>query len=272
VNAHDYAEKLCRLRAWSSHSPRQDPITPRVQFLLDSLKSQGIDYEIDSFPVAQRAHANYVNVCVRFGAKSAPEETAVVCAHHDVSNPDSDNCQDNTASVAHLLALCLKLKARPPQRQRVLVAFLDAEEIVDPPHSGAGRLAQRCLRGDYGTATHVLNLELTANGKNIWYENGQRDSSPLARLLTRQLSTIFKASTPYNDAVAFRRYGLDSVCLGPLDDENFAQLRRTGFCNTWGLCHSQQDSFARSARREDMEAFTQWIEELINVPLSAAER
>ncbi len=269
MSAYEYLAALCRLRSWSSHAPRKDPLTPRLRFLLDVLKRHEIEAQTDAFPAVSRPAAQYANLQVYVAAREQSCQTVVVCAHHDVSNSESDNCQDNTASVAHLLALCLRLKERPPFGHNVLAVFLDAEEIVDPPRSGAGRLAERCVQGEYGDVDYVLNLELTANGRNLWFENGGNSHSRLSAQLQRHTPAIHHASTPYNDSVAFRLYGLDSVCLGPLDDANFNQLKRSGFCETWALCHSPHDSFERSARRADMDAFTDWVEGVIQRPLEA---
>lgn len=260
MSAYDHLAALCALRSWSSHDPQPDPLTPRVRYLLDALAARHIEADVDIFPARFRRAASFVNVSVHVRAQRAASQTLLVCAHHDISNPKSENCQDNTASVAHVLELCLRLEQRPPSGHDVVLAFLDAEELVDPRNSGAGRLAQRCLDGDFGAVDSVLNLELTANGRNLWFENGGNPDSRLSARLRRTCADILHVSTPYNDSVAFRLYGLDAVCLGPLDDRNFAQLKRVGFCETWGLCHSPQDSFARSARREDMDAFTAWAE------------
>jgi hypothetical protein len=251
--------RLTNKAAVSSLAPGRDPLTERVAFIAEQVRAGGCDPRIDSFPAAYDRGAFYVNLLVELGSSDRTRPAVVFAAHHDVNNPRSENCQDNTASVAHLIQLCGDLAADAPSKHRVIIAFLDAEETVDPVHSGAGRLADQIREGAHGPVSRVINLELTANGRRYWYEYGGGPRPPAGAFLERHVNGIYATRTPYNDAYAFRRRHLDSVCMGSVDDDNFDQIQRHGFCTTWGLCHRMEDTVERSAREEDMAAFATLI-------------
>lgn len=119
-------------------------------------------------------------------------------AHHDVVHPESDNANDNSASV--LNALLFK-HAHPD----VGIAITDGEE---PPSFGAGAQHFCAMYGDSDPT--VINLELT--GKGGWYSVGvSRDSSQLFRKLVDLGLPAY--GVPFNDASILQERGINSTCL-----------------------------------------------------------
>src|SRR3990172_12415244 len=112
--------------------------------------------KIDSFEFGTQ---KLVNIQVFFPAKgkNKTNETLIFTAHHDIANPDSENCQDNTASVCNLLDLCKKVSEMEIRQKNVYIVFTDCEEIGG---KGMNRLLydieQRNLNVDI-----MLCLELT---------------------------------------------------------------------------------------------------------------
>lgn len=152
-------------------------------------------------------------------------------AHYDVANAGSENFQDNTASLCHLLYLATRHDFQGS------IAFCDAEERVCYEISGSKRLADVMNRhGYYGLP--VTCLELTGVGPFIW-----TDPHGYGGHLIR--------NCPVNDAVWLRRAGIDAFCCGLLKSD-----RETG--STWGVCHSREDTFDQ-ANLGDMRAFNDWL-------------
>ena len=55
-------------------------------------------------------------------------------------------------------------------------------------------------------------------------------------------NTYYEVSTPFSDAIIFRRCGIDAICVGILPDE---QLSRMNWPPTWGICHSETDTIEK---------------------------
>ena len=87
--------------------------TPRLQFLMKLLDSEGIQYQLDEFGTEEN---KYWNIIMK-GSSSQ-----MIMAHHDIVNPNSDNANDNSASVINVIAT-KKLK---PNVHAVIV---DGEEV-----------------------------------------------------------------------------------------------------------------------------------------------
>ena len=56
-----------------------------------------------------------------------------------------------------------------------------------------------------------------------------------------------------------RRAGLEACCIGILSDTDMEAVKSQGYCGTWGLCHSFNDTFERSANMEDMKHFNETL-------------
>ena len=181
--------------------------SPRVLFLIELLKSEGIEYELDEFisnnlnnywnKPDDKEPNKFYNIILR------GKSNRMVVAHHDIVNPNSDNANDNSASVIN----CISIKK---QRPDINVVLLDGEESGG---IGSNRLGKQISEGEFGKIEWVLNLELTGKGGSHFFI-GQYPGK-----LNDKIVSIFNCpivSTPYNDAVTLRRYGIDSTVINPL--------------------------------------------------------
>ena len=263
---HNFLEEMCAFNAdFNAFRPRVNPITNRVEYICFQLKKMGVPFDVDMF-IARKVEENgtnsekYVNIYSFFKGQNTNNETIVFLAHHDVARLESENCQDNTASVCNLLHLCGILKDKKLNKN-VLVVWTDAEEIVSWTNSGAKRLSVLCNLGFFGKVTKAINLELTANGTELWA------SCDASAKLIYEIQTEYKArrvGTPYNDSIIIEDNKIESVCIGILTPSELDIALQRGFCATWGLCHKMEDTFDK-ANAEDMKRFVE------NVLLKMAE-
>jgi hypothetical protein len=269
---YEFLRELCSFNAdFNAFSRTLNPITNRVQYIMNRLDAHNIPYEVDKFqpilnvPDYEENKFALVNIVVSIEGTNK-DLTTVFLAHHDVVNLGTadkvaENCQDNTASVANLLDLCVRLSENKPANN-VVVAFVDAEEIVNPVICGSQRLAQNILKGKYGQVKYAVNLELTANGRNYWLSHNNQNNV-LAKHIREIHPNTTKVRTPYNDAFILEREGVASVCVGSLNDDNLMQVKTRGYCNTWAMCHSSKDTFESQAVEGDMDLFVDWLQTLI---------
>jgi len=214
--------------------------TPRVKFLLSLLDELEIPYELDSFLARE---TTYHNIILR------GTSNRMVIAHHDIVNPDSDNANDNSASVIN----AIYLKSLVPDLNVVLT---DGEEVG---FIGANHLAKQILCGDFGDIEWVLNIELSGKGgKNfmIGAHSGK---------LTEHILGIFDApvvQTPPSDCYAISRYGIDTNVINPLpmllEGESGIKQGDSFLDNSsWYLCHSKGDSLDKISLKDMNEFVTE---------------
>ena len=268
---YDYLYEMCKNVRNESHSGNGyiNPITPRLQYIMNTLASQGIPYEFvpldSSNKDCEPDGTKLANVIVKFDSWNEHADTNIFSAHHDIANPNSENCQDNTASVCNLIHLCTLLNKVPIEElnQNVVIAFTDCEEIGG---RGMNKLIQEIKDNKYGTVTSMYALELTACGNEFWI-TGTNNESLMYTNLRDNIGdkTLEIVRTPYNESVNASRNGLPACCIGtlPLSEINIAKER--GYCGTWGLCHSLTDTFERSANKEDMNNFVNTLLNLIKI-------
>jgi hypothetical protein len=255
---HEFLRELCSFNAdFNAFVPRINPISNRVEYIRYQLEKFGLPCELDIFNADNPNKLNmdkpkFVNVYSFFKGENATNDTIVFLAHHDINNSESENCQDNTASVCNLLHLCELLQGKKLNKN-VLVAFTDAEEVVSPDNCGAKRLSILSKLGFFGNVTKAINLELTANGSELWV------SCLSSKKLMYEVQTYYKArivQTPYNDAFVLENNGMESVCIGTLTPNELDRAIGRGFCSTWALCHKEEDTFDK-ARENDMQNFVE---------------
>ena len=87
---------FCKVRNVGNVYKNTDKPTPRVQFLIELLESENINYELDTFFV------NDVN-CYNIVLKGS--SSRMVVAHHDIVNAKIDNANDNSASVINAISI-----------------------------------------------------------------------------------------------------------------------------------------------------------------------
>ncbi len=280
---YDWLDEMRHVRNLrSSYKPNFSPLTNRAMFIVNALNEIGVQYELDIFDDAgydlyDYARPKLLNIIVRFGSRSG-QPAIVFSAHHDISNPSSENCQDNSASVCNLIHLCEILKRKAfgennnlIKQRPVIIAFTDREECGGV---GARRLSGRLLRGDFGDFEYNINLELTGLGDQIWADtkNSMRhpwdkknvtkgeDKTPVILKLDEILGegNYHNVSTPFSDSYIFRRCGINSVCIGILPSEQLSGGRK----DTWSLCHSETDTIEK-CNQEDMSNFVDVLERFV---------
>jgi len=237
---------FCKVRnSGNIYKNSVDGPPPRVEFLLNLLKVENIDFELDSFQIDGTKFVGY-NIILRGNSSK------MVVAHHDIVNPNIDNANDNSASVIN----AIMVKKMLPN---INVVLLDGEECGG---IGSQRLSERINSQEFGKIDWVLNLELSGKGGRHFFIGNYPGK------LTSHIRSLFDCpivDTPYNDSVTFRRNGIDSVVINPIPplneglksnvqwDENtyldFSMLRN---------CHSERDSL-NTISVEDMKEFVEEV-------------
>lgn len=215
--------------------------TPRVQYLTNLLDSEGFEWRLDTFPAGK---SNCFNIVLKGSSNR------MVVAHHDIVNPGIDNANDNSASVIN--AIMIK-KLMPG----INVVLLDGEEVGG---LGSQRCSELIKDGFFGDIEWVLNLELTGRGGEYFFIGDYPGN------LTNHIKSIFECpivKTPFNDAVVFRRNGIDSVVINPLpptidSEESIVKWNDSTFLDFKLLfnCHTERDTLD-TISVDDMKDFVE---------------
>lgn len=209
----------------------------------------------------------YGNIIVELLTKEETTESTMFVAHHDIKNVKSDNCADNSASVCNLLQLANELKEKD-LKKNIYIVFTDGEEFGG---KGAKYLSEKIIKGEFGNVDYIINLEITGRGQNFWAEkqinkNLQTVTTPLLDKLIKfeqdRGGVLLEYSVPFNDSVIFRQYGIDSVCIGIITDDDVKEVSLKKYCETWSLCHSIEDKFS-FVNENDMKSFVKMLHEFI---------
>jgi hypothetical protein len=222
--------------------------TPRVNFLMNLLDSEGIDYELDKFETGggwlSKKGIGY-NIILKGNSNR------MVVAHHDVNNPNIDNANDNSASVIN--AIMVK-KLMP----HINVVLLDGEEFGG---LGSQRVSDQINEDYYGDIEWVLNLELSGKGGKHFFIGNY--PGPLHdRIL--ELFNCPVVRTPYNDSVTIRKNGIDSCVINPLPPLTEGKSNVKWDNNTYldynmlFNCHSPKDTLD-TIDPKDMKEFVEEV-------------
>lgn len=232
---------FCKVRNLGGVYSNGDKPTPRVEFLMQLLESEGIDYELDTYQ-------SRGNTCFNIILKG--DSDRMVVAHHDIVNPNIDNANDNSASVIN--AIMIK-KLMP----HINVVLLDGEECGG---LGSQRVSEQINEGYFGQIDWVLNLELTGKGGKYFFIGNYPGK------LSDHIKSIFDCpitNTPYNDSVTFRKNGIDSVVINPIPPLNEGKTSQVKWNDTTYLdfsmlynCHSSKDTID-TIDINDMKEFTE---------------
>lgn len=233
---------FCRVRNSGNFYHNTEEPTPRLKFLIELLQEMAIEFELDRF-VANGVTGH--NLVLR------GTSDRMVVAHHDIVNPAIDNANDNSCSVINAIAV----KATLPE---ITVVLLDGEEVGG---LGAQRLSDRIKLGEFGEIEWVLNLELSGKGGKKFFIGNYPGK------LSDRIVKMFNCpivETPFNDAVIFRRNGIDSVVINPLPVLNEGLTSHVKFGEEWldfsllYNCHSKRDSIDTIDPR-DMKEFVEEV-------------
>jgi len=272
-----YLYEMCKSIRNDSHSASGylNPITNRLRDIMETLSLEGVTFRFIPFHTHNentfdKESLKLANVMVDFKAKDS-DETVIFTAHHDIANSNSENCQDNTASVCNLIDLCIRLKKLEQEgklTKNISVGFTDCEEVGG---RGMNQLIKEIKSGIYGDEENLTlyALELTAQGENFWVSGILKDSE-FHKEIKEKLNKeeVGVVGTPYNESVNARRYGIKACCIGILDDVNMKSALSRGYCDSWALCHSLDDTFEKSADKESMNNFVQDLMKLASVELN----
>ena len=222
--------------------------TPRVQFLMNLLDSEGIKYELDKFETG----GGWLNKkSIGYNIVLKGNSNRMVVAHHDVNNPHIDNANDNSASVINAI---MTKKLMP----HIHVVLLDGEEFGG---LGSQRVSDQINEGYYGDIEWVLNLELSGKGGKHFFIGNY--PGPLHdRIL--EIFNCPVVQTPYNDSVTIRRNGIDSCVINPLPPLNEGKSNVKWDDNTYldynmlFNCHSPKDT-VDTIDPKDMKEFVEEV-------------
>ena len=218
---------FCKVRNLGGTYSNSNEPTPRVEFLMQLLESEGIDYELDTYQ-------SRGNTCFNLILKG--DSDRMVVAHHDIVNPNIDNANDNSASVIN----AIMIKKLMPHMNVVL---LDGEECGG---LGSQRVSDQINEGYFNTIDWVINLELTGKGGKYFFLGNYPGK------LSDHIKSIFDCpitNTPYNDSVTFRKNGIDSVVINPIPPLNEGKTSSVKWDDDTYLdfsmlynCHSSKDT------------------------------
>jgi hypothetical protein len=231
---------FCKVRNIGGTYSNSNEPTPRVQFLMQLLESEEMDYELDTYQ-------SRGNTCYNLILKGDSDK--MVVAHHDIVNPNIDNANDNSASVIN----AIMIKKLMPEMNVVL---LDGEECGG---LGSQRVSDQINDGYFNTIDWVLNLELTGKGGKYFFIGNYPGR------LSDHIKSIFDCpitNTPYNDSVTFRKNGIDSVVINPIPPLNEGKSSVKWNDDTYldfsmlYNCHSSKDTIS-TISVDDMKEFVE---------------
>ena len=200
--------------------------TPRVKWIINVLRTNNIDYIIDEFNLSED------NKCWNIILPGSSKMS--ICAHHDIVNPNSDNANDNSASVINAIMTHVL-------NPSITAFIVDGEEFGG---IGSQRVSEKINSGEYGEIDFVLNYELTGKGGTDFFIGNYRGEL-FERIINKFDCPVY--STPFNDSVIFRKNNIDSCVINPLPiiDKETSIVNKNGeYLDVSMLynCHSISDS------------------------------
>lgn len=262
--------EFCKVRNNGNCFSNGTEPTPRVKFIMDLLKSEGIDFELDIFEEEKKVYNRFPTRYIKglrnylkdeddtpqkncfFNIIMKGSSDKMIIAHHDVNNPNIDNANDNSASVINIIAT---KKLRP----EVNAVIVDGEEFGG---IGSKHLAKQILAGKFGDISWVLNYELTGKGGKYFFIGDYPGN------LSDKIVDLFNCpivSTPFNDSVTLRRFGIDSCVINPLpplpEGETSSVLFNDGKYLNYKMlfnCHKPVDNLS-SISTNDMKEFVEEV-------------
>lgn len=190
-----------------------------------------ISIEEDFYPY------NFYNIVVPVYSNENNNKTVFVTAHHDVMNIESDNVNDNTASIVNMIKLAEKIKESNKEFPvNIYFAFTDLEELGG---RGAQVLSNRIRMGMYGDVKYIINLELTAHGEYIWAERKMNTNLLRNNLFKFLNGDIEFSGIPFADSVIFNKCGVCSLTIGTLPKTNSGNYDYS----VWNICHRMSDNY-----------------------------
>jgi hypothetical protein len=259
MKAFEILQRFSEVRNTCTAIQQTKPISNRAKLIMDILAENGIEFEVDVF-FHHTKQVVFTNIYVNFD-NALSDERIVYTAHHDVVNIKSMNVLDNTASVANLLSLAIQIQNNEKlPKYKVTIAFTDNEEFGG---SGSKRLAELILmnKKNFGNVIGNINLELTGRG-NIWVDRVYFKENYITKKLLEIAPNLPIHDVPFNDSIIFREFGLYSICLGTMPNEDMVDLQEFGNCNYWQFCHKNSDDMS-NANEGEMETFVEQLKQFV---------
>lgn len=253
ASAYEMLEMFSKLQSHSSFDRLAPTWTPRLSTIKEILDTLKVKYNVKHYVVPGFEGRYFTNFYISLNTESK-ENGLLFLAHHDINNPRSENCQDNTSSVCHILEMIKILKDRTLSRP-IHFAIVDSEEHVNFNCCGSQVLSEDIHQGNFGNLEVCINLELTGLGSNIWVSSFEKFPDDCEK--TIQLLNAHKVRTPFNDAYVLGLHDVPAMCIGILDDNDLEiASNSSGYPKIWSLCHSIEDTFDKISK-EDMIKFQQ---------------
>jgi len=250
----DLLTEFCNVKVTGTCMNNTNECPPRALWIVSKCQEFGIDYLVDSWT---QEEIPLYNIYL------PGEGPLMLMAHHDIKNPESENANDNSASVVNALLL----KTLNPQ---VPICFTDCEEFG---LFGAKRLANLMINKQNEqfapNVKSVLNLELTGRGGKYFFIGNNLGKRSV---ISEFISALFDNPTysvPQNDSVILEKMGIDSCVINPLppltanqkttltgrsDENSVIHLGEHLDKSVLYLCHSKEDTVSKCSDR-DMEEF-----------------
>lgn len=233
---------FCKVRNLGSVYKNGLEPTPRVKWIIGLLKSNNINFILDEFYLSEDNKC--WNIILPGTSKMA------VCAHHDIVNPNSDNANDNSASVINVIMTHVL-------NPSITAFIVDGEELGG---IGSKRISEKINSGEYGDIDFILNYELTGKGGTNFFI-GNYQGKLFEKIIDKFNCPVY--STPFNDSVIFRKYGIDSCVINPLPITNkeTSIITESGHYLDVSMlynCHSTNDS-VETICTDDMKDFVEKV-------------
>jgi hypothetical protein len=246
-------EDFCMVKAHGTWYENTDEMPPRVGFICDLLTERGITFIIDKWKA--------INGTPLYNVYVPGTSKLMVIAHHDINNKNSQNANDNSASVIN----AIYLKEILPQ---ATIAFTDGEEFGG---IGAQRLADKINDGSISGIEAVLNLELTGRGgKNFMIGRGRSEENNLRDWVASEYACPI-VNVPFNDSYILENNGINSCVINPLPTLTEPDLSSRPLLEHNGhkldssilyLCHSKEDTWDKC----NFDEMTEFVSDVL-VPL-----
>jgi len=244
---------FCKVRNLGNVYSNSDEVpTPRVQFLINLLRENGIEYELDKFTPGSSRKGFFKSKLTCYNIILKGDSNRMVVAHHDIVNPDIDNANDNSASVIN----AIMIKKLIPSMN---VVILDGEEVGG---LGSQRVSDQINEGYFGNIDWVLNLELTGKGGKYFFIGNY--PGPLHDRIKKMFDCPV-VQTPFNDSVTFRKNGIDSCVINPIPplpdgEKSGVKWDENTYLNFKLLynCHTERDTID-SIDPKDMKEFVEEV-------------
>lgn len=240
MDIYDKIIGLCGAKNEGNIFHNTDQPTARVQFITGILDELELEYNIDRF----KTKGFDGSIIYGYNVILPGSSDRMVMAHHDIVNPDSDNANDNSASI--ICAIALKLKC-----PHLNVALVDGEEFGG---IGSTYLSTKINNGAYGNIDWVLNLELSGRGGNTFFIGATHTESKLRDRILNLFPDAPEIPVPFNDSKILRAHGIDSININPTPLKEGGELD----LEPLRLCHSLQDSVDKISQ-VDMKIYVEEV-------------